>query len=125
MPQYIIHKDGVFNVFSTVVDAPLIERGLSHDELQDWYRQMNGEAAMAELPERVARAVSTGTSALTGTTLQELIAFNRAGQHESLMPPAEFERQFLTRESADQVVTSGAAASAENSAQDHSSGSSP
>lgn len=96
MPQYIIHKDGAFNVFSTVVDAPLLDQALAKDELAAWFRDMHGESVMNELSIRIDRAVAAGTSALTGITLEELISFNRAGQNEKMMQPAEFIDQFLT-----------------------------
>lgn len=119
MPQYIIHKDGVFNVFSSVVDAPLIERGLTLEELQEWFRFMQGSAAMVELPERVERALATGTSALSGTTLQELIACNRAGPNETSLPPAEFERRYLSRVGGDPESNSTWEVAADNPSQDH------
>jgi hypothetical protein len=62
MPQYIIHRDGVFNIFDTVVDAPVFSRALSKSELEEWYREQYGLHGMRELPQRIERAIVHGCS---------------------------------------------------------------
>ncbi|KKN87480.1 hypothetical protein LCGC14_0259350 [marine sediment metagenome] len=32
MPQYILHKDGAYNIYSTIVDAPLFKEAAPHYE---------------------------------------------------------------------------------------------
>ena len=114
MPAFIIHKDGAYNVFSTVVDACYFEPALTLDELREWYRPEYGEAGMRVLPARLERAHSTGSSAISGShepkKNAETWAFRQVpiadGEDEpneavvaALVP--EFYRRFLTLPSND------------------------
>lgn len=67
MPHYIIQKDGVYNLYSTIVDYCCLENGLSLDEFKEYYRNEYGEHVMAQLPDRLARADETGCSAKYAT----------------------------------------------------------
>ena len=95
MPAYIIHKDGAFNVFSSVVDACYFEPALTRVELEKWYRDEYGKSGMLGLPERIKRATDTGTSAMGGT-IDGHIDSNRCGPREGKITKAEFIRRFLT-----------------------------
>lgn len=76
MGEYIIQKDGAFNVFSTIMDAPLIDRGVSREQLEAWIKEEYGRRGLAELPERIARAEAHGCSALMPTmTLEDCIDY--------------------------------------------------
>lgn len=88
MPNYILHKDGAYNVFSTVVDACYFEPALTLEQLRG--------VAPDNLAERLERAHATGCSAMDGSTLAECIACNRAGEREANLPRDEFIRRFLT-----------------------------
>jgi len=92
MPQYIIHKDGAFNVFCTVVDACYFEPALTLAELQEWYREEFGKHGMEGLPARIERAISHGTSAFT----DDLDSHIRCGTRVSKVGRPEFIRRFLT-----------------------------
>lgn len=87
MAHFIIHHDGVYNVWSTVVDAPLFDSGMTLDQLKR-------EEPVTD--ERLARAHKTGCSAIYGETLDGCIAVNRAGPDEACMGRDEFIARFLT-----------------------------
>ena len=95
MPTYIIHKDGAYNFFSTVTDSCYFEPALTLDELKEWYESEFGRNGMRDLPRRLERAVSKGTSAL-GCSLESLISCNRCGEKEGRLSKAEFLRRYLT-----------------------------
>jgi hypothetical protein len=96
MPQWIIYKDGAYNLFSTVVDAPVYESALTSDQLREAMREKFGQTGLDALPERLDRAHKTGCSSIDGTTLLECIAGNRSGPKEAEMPAGEFIERFLT-----------------------------
>lgn len=96
MPQYILHKDGAYQVYSTVVDAPLYDQALTLDELTEVVRSEGGQSAVDALPARLHRAHHAGSSALPPLSLSECIRGNRAGPDESHVPEVEFIARWLT-----------------------------
>lgn len=96
MPTYIIHKDGVYNFFSTVVDAPYFVHGLTLEQVTEYTREKFGTDGLAELPQRLERAHATGCSAVYGETLEDAVSLNRAGPDESRVPFDDFVAQYLT-----------------------------
>lgn len=96
MPQYIIHKDGAYNIFSTVVDAPIFAEALTLEQLRDWYGAEYGRQGLEELPPRLERAVANGTSSMIGHTLEDHIRANRAGENEAELSHDDFIRQYIT-----------------------------
>lgn len=69
MGKFIIKIHDHYLEWSTIVDAP-ITLGMSLDEFRAYYQDMYGRAdAMYGLPDRIARADATGTSALFGKSL--------------------------------------------------------
>jgi hypothetical protein len=96
MAQFIIHKDGAYNIFGTIADAPYFENALTLDQLEQYTLNMFGEDGLRALPERLERAHLTGCSNRAGWTLEECISGNRAGPHESTMPTNEFIQRYLT-----------------------------
>jgi len=95
MPRYIIHKDGAYNFFSTVVDAACYESALTLEQVEGIVKEKHGSDGMRDLPARLKRAHETGCSA-DGWTLDDCIAGNRQGPNESEMPRDEFIRRYLT-----------------------------
>ena len=95
MPKFIIHKDGVYNLFTTVSDGPCFVSGLSLEQLHEYVQQESGNEGLRHLPERLERAHETGCSGF-GWTLQDCIQSNRAGPHEREMPGEEFIQRYLT-----------------------------
>ena len=95
MPRAILHKDGAYQIYTTVADGPCYEHALTLDELTELMRFEGGQAAVDALPARLERAHRTGCSA-HGYTLEECIAGNRAGPNETEVPFDEFVRRWLT-----------------------------
>jgi hypothetical protein len=95
MPQYIIHKDGAYNIFSTVVDAPYFDSALTLDQLKAYTQEQYGLEGMRQLDARLERAHKKGCSAFD-MDLEECISCNRAGPDESEVPLDEFVRKYLT-----------------------------
>lgn len=96
MGQLILHKDGAYNIYTTVADGPCYDNALTLDELHEVLRFDGGQRAIDELPQRLERAHATGCSSALGMTLLECIACNRAGPNESTLEPEEFIRRWLT-----------------------------
>jgi hypothetical protein len=96
MPQLILHKDGAYNIYTTVADGACYEHALTREQLEEVIRFEGGARAVAELPWRLERAHKTGCSAISGETLEECIAGNRAGENEANLSLEEFVERFLT-----------------------------
>lgn len=96
MPTYIIHKDGVYNLYSSVVDACYFVSGLTLAQLEAWYLEEYGINGMGDLPDRLERAHKKGTSCQLSEGLQRFLNCNRAGENEANLPYEEFVARFLT-----------------------------
>jgi len=96
MPQLILHKDGAYNLYTTVADGACYESALTLEQLEEVMRFEGGQRAIEALPARLERAHRTGCSSMRGETLEECIACNRAGPNEANMPVDEFVRRYLT-----------------------------
>ena len=101
MPTYIIHKDGVYNFYSSVVDTCMFVSGLTLDQVKQWYKEEYGNHGMRDLPERLDRAHRKGTSCRLHSNLREFLVCNRAGKDEAELPYEEFVEQFLTIRASD------------------------
>lgn len=83
MARFIIKIEDKYFEWSTVVDAP-ITYGLTREQFEDYYRGEYGAVGMEDLPNRLARADTIGTSSLMGyKSVEEAIAGNRAGPNET------------------------------------------
>lgn len=96
MAQLILHKDGAYNLYTTVSDGACYESALTLDELTEAIRFEFGESGVKQLPARLKRAHRTGCSSLDGMTLAECISCNRAGPGESRLTYGEFVGKYLT-----------------------------
>lgn len=96
MSNFIIHKGGAYNVYTTVADGACYERALTLDELTEVVRFEQGQEGLRQLPARLERSHATGCSALDGRTLEECISCNRAGPGESELTFGEFVAKYLT-----------------------------
>ena len=85
MPRSIVHHDGWFFEWSTIVDAP-VTIGMRRQEFKAYFLERFGQAAMLDLPRRLDRAVEFGTDLDTPTSARDLLAFNRAGRDETDLP---------------------------------------
>lgn len=91
MPKFIVHHDGYFFEWSTIVDAPTTY-GMRREEFEVYFEKRYGAEAMRDLPDRLSRALAQGTSSLDGTSAESLIAGNRAGPDETELPFADVIR---------------------------------
>ncbi len=96
MPKLILHKDGSYNIYTTVSDGACYESALTLEQLEKVIRFEQGEEGVLGLPARLERAHKTGCSALDGMTLEECISCNRAGPNETELSLAEFVDKYLT-----------------------------
>ena len=90
MGRPIVHHNGYFFEWSTVVDAPTT-KAMTRQEFKDnyrvWYRNMD------PVDERLDRAEKYGTSYHTPTSAFELFgSYNRAGPQEASLPFEEVLR---------------------------------
>lgn len=96
MPNIIIQRNGAWNIYSTVVDAPLFESALTEKELEEYIQQELGQVGMMQLPSRMGRALAKGTSAHISKSLECEIQGNRSGSNESCLSFDDFVAKFLT-----------------------------
>lgn len=96
MSNLILHKDGAYNLYSTIADGAYYEHALTLDELHEAIRFEQGQAGVDQLPARLKRAHATGCSSLVRETLAGCIKCNRAGLGERCMPFDEFVSKYLT-----------------------------
>lgn len=96
MGQLILHKDGAYNLYTTVADGACYESALTLEQLEQVIRFDLGEQGMRELPARLERAHKTGCSSMHGETLEDCICCNRAGENESELSFDEFVAKYLT-----------------------------
>ena len=96
MAALILHKDDAYNIYGTIADGPHYESALTLEQLTEVIGQKFGEAGLRDLPHHLERAHRTGCSSMHGETLEECIAYNRAGPNEANMPVAEFVERHLT-----------------------------
>lgn len=92
MPHIVIHKNGKYNVYSTIIDEPCFERGITLEALIDAYRHAYGKGGLMALEECLDRVHKTGTSSrlhenLEGTVLMCL--------HKHKMTIEDFIKKYL------------------------------
>ena len=78
--------------WSTIVDCPVTYL-MTIQELEAWTKAELGNEGLRELPERLKRVEETGTS-FHGTTAQEMIEGNRAGNDETELSIDEIYEAF-------------------------------
>ena len=96
MAQLILHKDGAYNLYTTVADRACYESALTLEQLEQVIRLDHGDQGMRDLPARLERAHKIGCSSMDGETLEECISCNRAGPNETELTVAEFVAKYLT-----------------------------
>jgi hypothetical protein len=96
MPTYIIHKDGVYNFYSSISDTCWFVSGITREQLEAVYKEEYGNSGMRDLPQRLERAHKKGTSCRLSPNLERFLICNRAGENESTLPFEEFVGRFLT-----------------------------
>lgn len=96
MAHIIIHRDGAFNVYTTICDAPIFDTAITVERLREWHRDEHGRAGEVRLEDALQRAVATGTSCRLSRTLCSTLLGNHAGPDGSEMPFDEFVAKYLT-----------------------------
>ena len=96
MAELILHKDGAYNIYTTVADCACYESALTLDELKEAIRFSQGETGLRDLPQRLERAHKSGCSSMLYVTLEECILCNRAGENESELSMDDFVAKYLT-----------------------------
>ncbi len=83
MGSFIVHHQGAFLEWSTVIDAP-ITFAMAEGELREYLAREYGQSDLALLDERIARAVSQGTSCISPPyNFDDIVSCNRAGPDET------------------------------------------
>lgn len=95
MGHYILHKDGVYNIYSTVSERVVFSNGVSLEELKRYVLEFGTKGLFDELAERLKRARLNGCSG-QGKSLESCILTNRSGPGESRLSMDEFVARFLT-----------------------------
>lgn len=98
MAQIILHKDGAYNIYSTIMDAPLFESALSLLQLKEYIKDEFGEDGLRNLYRRLERAHEIGCSAYDASDLEDCLCCNRAGKNEKTLSYKEFIKKYLTLE---------------------------
>lgn len=96
MGLLILHKDGAYNLYSTITDSPRYDSALTRKQLDAAILQEEGREGLRALPERLERAHRAGSSSRVLNTLSDVICCNRAGPREGHLSQEEFVRRFLT-----------------------------
>ncbi len=110
MPKFIIHKDGVYNLFTTIADGACYQSGLTLEQLRGpGCLNIQTPGQELDFQARLNRVHETGCSGI-GYTLKSIIAGNRSGPNESEVPYDEFIQKYLTiqaEDSAHEAAMSG------------------
>lgn len=95
MGRFLVHHDGKFLEWSTVVDAP-VTFGMSPSELRAYVRDRYGSEGVETLDDRMARAVAHGTSCRAPAySFDDIVEGNRAGANETELSRAELVKFYF------------------------------
>lgn len=81
MGRFIMHHEGRFFEWSTVVDAPVTDP-MGLEAYKARYREEHGSLGMVDLEGRLERALAKGTSAMGSDTFDDVVFLNRMGRGE-------------------------------------------
>lgn len=84
MSRIIIHHGKKYNIFSTVVDAPMFCEGATLSELKAWYQAEYGTDGLADLETRLVRVHAKGTSSVRHQSLESEISVFLEREHLTL-----------------------------------------
>ena len=96
MSRIILHKEGIYNIYSTEADAPIFKKGISLKQLKAFIQDQCGKKGLEKLPKRLERCHSKGTSRIGSENLSETILRNRAGENDEFLPETEFIEKYLS-----------------------------
>ena len=92
--------------WSTVTDSP-ISSTMTLEQLHGYILDEYGRSGLERLPARLERVESTGTSGLGGTTLDELLLVNRAGDGDAHLTREEIIERYAPEPVIDVVEPDG------------------
>lgn len=72
MPRYVIHHEGRYNLFSTIVNQPIFPESLSLEQLEAYIQDRSGKEGLRQLEKKLERAHQKGCSELR-MTLQDCV----------------------------------------------------
>lgn len=98
MADFILHRDGVYNIYSTVVDDCFFTPGLTLEQLTEHIRERHGTRGLEALPDRLDRAREKGTSSILDDSIEDCVCCNRSGPDEAHLPFDEFCQRYLSRD---------------------------
>lgn len=96
MTEIILHHNGRYNFYDTIMDCIRFESSISLEQLTELIRLEYGERGIDNLPERLERAHAFGHSDPGGGTLDEFLSINRAGEDEEQLTTEEVIKRFLS-----------------------------
>lgn len=94
MAQTIIHKDGAFNIYCSVMDKPVFSHGVKAQIVYDYLL----DKASDEISGRLSLAMDLGTDSRVCMDVDHVVNCNCAGENETNISTAEFVKRFLTLE---------------------------
>lgn len=97
MPQYVIYKNGGFNIYSTISEGCYFESALSRKQMVAYLSSQK----MKRPEERVQKAEETGTSSRTLTLTDIVDQFNLSFPPEHQLTFEQFVQKYLTRVTVD------------------------
>lgn len=108
MPRYIIkltdkNKKDWYLEWSTIVDAP-ITYGMNMAQLKKYIKEEYGNVGLEDLPKRLERVARKGHSAMWPTSVEKLIAHNRAGHEESSISVKKIIEHFCLRKASNENI---------------------
>lgn len=85
LARYIMHHEGMFFEWSTIVDA-LTTEGMTYDEMRTLLLQSDSQHSVDK---RLARTIENGVSCLFKvSSIDSFLVSNRAGENETHIPVA-------------------------------------
>lgn len=96
MAHIIIHYNGAYNLYSTVVDAPIYESALTEAQLRAHVKEQDGQSGLKTLEARISRSQNYGTSSFVDSSLHSVVDRNKAGPSEVKMTFDAFIAKYLT-----------------------------
>lgn len=97
MPQYVIYKNGAYNIYSTISEECYFESALSRKQMVAYLSSQK----MKRPEERVQKAEETGTSSRTLTLTDIVDQFNLSFPPEHQLTFEQFVQKYLTRVTVD------------------------
>jgi hypothetical protein len=107
MGRLIIKLEDKYLEWTTITDSPHTF-GMSLEEFTEYYRDEYGRQAMRfEFPERMQRVEAKGSSSLLGETIDDILAYNRAGKDETCLTKEQIIQYFIRDRNPDAELPMG------------------